>query len=242
MFEKNTNTDKDINSKVANIYLKDNLNNRYKDLSSGMHSETNSIEVPDNVLNNSMKNESSLHKDTDSIKEHDKMNESSLVNESLLHKNIPEKIYKSNIEKFNFLQTQLSGDLIDTNKTEEVVPIEETEHKEKDCIYEMKNNDKKQDKQEETKECSIDEIKEDCNITDDIRIAKIPIIVPINVDRVPPEELSIIEQDIKISVPPRRKKQIASEKTSAAIAKAASKSPTQYPYHLNPFSEDEEEV
>lgn len=237
MFEKNTNSDKDINTKVANIYIKDNINSRFKDLSStsAIQSETDSKEKP--PKNDSVQMECSLHKDTDSIKVEDVNNENSNLNESSLHKNIPEKVYKSNIEKFNFLQAQLSGDSIDINKTEQIEQIYETEHKDEDSINETESDEKKQEIQIE--DCSKDEVREDCNITDDIRIAKIPTITPLNVDKVP-EELGKIEQETKISVPPRRKKQNASDKKTATPK--VPKTFKVYPDHLNPFSDDEEEV
>lgn len=233
MFEKNTNTSIDINSKVANIYLKDNSNIRHKDLSSnsGMQSESDSKDVPqiDNV-----EMESSLQKDTETNDIKDETNEN-IHNESSMHKYIPETLYKSNLEKFNFLQTQLLPDSLDI-KTEKIEHVEETENKD------VVNDDIKQETQKVIENCCDDDVKEDCNITDDIRISKIPTVIPSDIDKEPPKEMGIIEQVSTICVPPRRKKQNASEKKTATSAKEVKKSPKEYPVHLNPFSDDEEEV
>lgn len=247
MFEKKS--DKD-SSKIDNIPVKDSLSTRFKDISStsGTQSETDSKQMPennkdyvnnesslhkDNVSNilsekNSALHESSLDKDINSLKIQNNVDQN---NESSQNKNVVENLYKSNLEKYNFLQTQLASDTIEINKTESMEPIELTKHKVKDC---MNENDEKTLKEIKEVTDMIETI-EDHNITDDIRIGKIPsnnlIKVSKDVD---------IEQETKISVPPRRKKLNATEKKPVEAKSVVP--PIIYPDHLNPFSDDEEEV
>lgn len=95
-------------------------------------------------------------------------------------KNTPEKVYKSNVDKFNFLQTQLSGDsILDIDKTTQEKEENDKKHKSTEYLdnqYEdsIQINDNNTDS---FKDHIVEEkitLKEEINITDDIRISKIP--------------------------------------------------------------------
>ncbi|CAB3242294.1 unnamed protein product [Arctia plantaginis] len=148
----------------------------------------------------------------------------------------PEKVYKSNINKYNFLQTQLCEDT-----KQEVNSLENKETKIKDCVNTIDNNISNVEEHNCTSKSDKTEIS---NVTDDNRIANS---VSENIELPPLLEPQITEpneQEATICVPPRRKKQNAIDKALAsAIAKEKeSNISTQvdYPDHLNPFSDDED--
>lgn len=215
MFEKNIEKDS-IEYKISNITLKDNNISKPEELNSTSRSrsETDSKPLPVSV-------------------------NSKMENENILSKNIPEKVYKSNIEKFNFLQTQLADDTINVNKSLESIDV--TEVKDKDCENIIEHNITKV---EEINDTCNSVLKENSNVTDDNRIANSS---SSNIEHYPPLENTVeipLEQEISISVPPRRKKQNAIEKALASAIKKEKETKLntkEYPDHLNPFSDDDED-
>lgn len=148
--------------------------------------------------------------------------------------NIPDKVYKSNINKFNFLQTQLLGDVTDPGNGLDDADVV-TAKKREDCDDINNENCNSNDK-----DSSTNVLKEESNVTDDIRIAKRNSIT-LSADFLPVEtnEHNTAEQEVKMVVPPRKKKHINSpEKTLESVVNKVNAD--QYPDYLNPFSDDEE--
>lgn len=271
MFEKND-KETSTNNKGLNLSMTDSTtNNIYKELSVTRESQ-----------NERDKKETS-----------DDINMSLEIN-NLMPKNIPEKVYKSNLDKFNFLQTQLSGDsILETDKTA-AQELEENDKTQNEDFIKNKYESPKKVRDENKDAFKTDVIedlaaKEETNITDDIRIAKNPLTVnspivdktlddikiidiptianlSISETEAPVDDvvlakkpattnLVVAEKDISIedtkkteevtiTVPPRRKKPLGTGKsTTTVVKKKESKMvPKEYPDHLNPFSDDEEEV
>uniref|UniRef100_A0A2A4J608 MICAL-like protein 1 n=1 Tax=Heliothis virescens TaxID=7102 RepID=A0A2A4J608_HELVI len=213
MFEKNIEKDSNIENKISNISLKDSSISNPEEISSTSNSQCE-IDSKSKLVN--------VNKEMES--------------EILLNSKIPEKVYKSNIEKFNFLQTQLADDNISVGKSSE--SINDIETRNKDCIKTIELNT---DKLGDTNDICSSVHSEVNNETDDNRIANSS---STNIDYNPPLEHTLEIQAPEISVPPRRKKQNALEKalTSAMKKEKEMKMETkEYPDHLNPFSDDEEE-
>ncbi|XP_059057074.1 MICAL-like protein 1 isoform X2 [Achroia grisella] len=237
MFEKNVENETNIEDKLSNLSIKGNLNSNLKESNTSSISNSSII---DNVKSTDADTnfESTLANKTISLK----------TPESLDTINKSEKVYRSNIHKFNFLQTQLSGDILDSDNSNTLdnVEPEETRHNREDCsnnITEIIENIEQQ-----TNDESNDIIREESNITDDIRIAKSHSIS----STCNTEHISIItseetqnDAEITISVPPRRKKlQQSPEETKTLSESVVISKSTQdkiYPKHLNPFSDDEDE-
>lgn len=218
MFEKNIDKDS-VDYKISNISLKDNSISKPEDFSSSSRPQN---EVDSKPL-------------TESI-------ETEIKNENIFEKNIPDKVYKSNIDKFNFLQTQLADESINVDKNIKQEVVTETSNKEKDCVNTIEHYMPKVELEGET---NIDSVhKEISNATDDSRIANS---TSSNSEPAPSEQLQEVQCDpeVTISVPPRRKKQNALEKALASAMKKeqeAALNTKEYPIHLNPFSDEEDEV
>lgn len=222
MFEKNIEKESNIEHKITSLSLKDTSFNDHEDVNNiskpQIESESRHILTSDNAT---------------------------VETKDLFIKNIPDKVYKSNINKMNFLQTQLCEDT--DIKLKKIEHVDVTETKNKDCINSNDNV--------KTNEENIDTINnvlvENSNVTDDNRLANNTSTI---IETPPSIELStesIIktpnEPEISICVPPRRKKQNAIEKEKAkqASTEIIEKEPelktVAYPDHLNPFSDDESE-
>lgn len=223
IFENNVEKDTIIENKFGNLYLKDNIHISIKEKS------TPSVSSTDGTHNDTYCETDSKLTQKEAL---DKDEEKSQAN-------IPDKVYKSNLNKFNFLQTQLSGDVTvpdnDLDDTDVVIA-----KKKEDCndIINEKPNSKDEDS-------STNVLKEESNVTDDIRIAKRNSIT-LGADALPEEtnECNTPEEEVKIVVPPRKKKHIkSSEKTLESVANKAVTNKVnaeEYPDYLNPFSDEEE--
>lgn len=222
LFEKNIEKDLSIDNKISSLTLKDNIQNKRLSNTSDMQNETGlKFMSPSNSLENDYS-----------------------------HKNGKEKVYKSNIDKFNFLQTQLTGDgdsldVISITADKEISSnkdvIDMKDNKE-DCIN---DTDENLDNVEEVSNDKFSDIipEKESNITDDNRIAKTQQ-VTLSVDVLPLEQLPNNEPEIIMNVPPRRKKQQALQKVVPIIEKPQIKvklETKEYPDHLNPFSDEEDE-
>lgn len=230
MFENNKDTN--LENKLGNLSVKDNLNSKYSVISipsivsssSGTHSEPTEIDLKITIDKEAL------------LMEKEKED---------LHKEIPETVYKSNINKFNFLQTQLSGDALDPDCKLDNLDVVVAEQKKEDCPDSMAQNVDKGDIKSNT---PTDLLKEESNVTDDIRIAQCHSI-PQNTEsnQSIPSDIIKDEQDVVISVPPRRKKLLVSPEKITETVKAPNvgnniKNEEKYPDYLNPFSDDEEDV
>ncbi|XP_026329379.1 MICAL-like protein 1 isoform X2 [Hyposmocoma kahamanoa] len=219
IFENNVEKDTAIENKFGNISLKDNIQYSNKERSTPSVSSTSGT-----------RNESFCETDS-------KLTEKEALDkdEEKSQANIPDKVYKSNVNKFNFLQTQLLGDVTDPgNRLDDADVV--TAKKIEDC--DDINNENCNSKDEDS---STNVLKEESNVTDDIRIAKRNSIT-LSADFLPVEtnEHNTAEQEVKMVVPPRKKKHINSpEKTFESVANKVNAD--QYPDYLNPFSDDEEE-
>lgn len=221
MFENNVEKDTTIENKFGNLTLKDNTYISSKEKStpsisgtSGTHNETFS------ETDSKLTEKEALDKDEE---------KSQII--------IPDKVYKSNINKFNFLQTQLLGDVtVSDNGLDDPDVIIAKKREDCDDIIHEKSNSKGED--------SSTNVLKDSNVTDDIRIAKRNSIT-LSPDLLPVEtnELNVAEQEVKMVVPPRKKKHINSpEKTLESVPKQSANkiNDDEYPDYLNPFSDDEE--
>lgn len=214
MFEKNIDNKDNIEYKISNITLKDNSISKSEEISTTSRSQSEIDSKPVFVSVNAK-----------------------MENENMISNNTPEKVYKSNIEKFNFLQTQLADDSVHVEKSFKNVDIIETSNK--DCENSIENVMLNNAELNDT--CS--NVPEINNVTDDSRIANSS---STGIEHTPPveEPLEIHhDQEISISVPPRRKKQNALEKALASAIKKEkeTKLVKEYPDHLNPFSDDEDD-
>ncbi|CAK1545360.1 unnamed protein product [Leptosia nina] len=221
MFENNIDKDSSIESKIGNISLSDNINEvKYKDIISGNNIDT--------ITTGAVKDEDlSRHESLMIAVDGGEIENAILTLES----DKPENNYKSSIEKFNFLQTQLSGDSnihSDPNDAQNEISSNATNGEQKDT-------------------CS--NIIALSNITDDSRLAQTDLkldssflIESINENSQDLHTNKRIEGDVRISVPPRRKKSsVTNKKADNNLGSPLMKQDKAYPDHLNPFSEDEEE-
>lgn len=154
---------------------------------------------------------------------------------------VPEKTYKSNIDKFIFLQTQLSDDILINDKKllpeEDDKNMKNVENEALNIFNKSVDNTDNVSKKSEEISTPLEELS---NITDDSRIAQNESINTTNSENLVIEmNSSVVDEDeIKISVPPRKKKQ--TKKNNALINDVKNKPHAEYPDHLNPFSDDEE--
>ncbi|XP_041977327.1 MICAL-like protein 1 isoform X2 [Aricia agestis] len=222
MFE---NIDKDnvnkIDENLSSISLKDNHNNINKS-----NIEVNILSGPQNTESISV---------ADNVKEKVGLNSETHNSFNSEH----EKVYKTNKDKFIFLQTQLSDDipdlkLADTSIEKSVTHINDMilDNLDKSHqIYQKMNDD-------ENSEIISKDVKLDSNITDDSRLAQNNITITKELDT---KENISNEEEIKICVPPRRKKLNSSNKVVEKTQTKLNIENVEYPDHLNPFSEDEDE-
>lgn len=225
MFENNVEKDTSIENKLSNLSLKDTIHSSRKEKNAPGVSSTSEAHTE-------------IFSETDSkLTEKEALDE----DEDKSQPNIPEKVYKTNINKFNFLQTQLSGQVTSPdNGLDDADVVIAKKCEDCDDIIDEKCNAKDEDS-------STNVLKEENNVTDDIRIAKRNSIT-LGPDFQPIEtnENNIPEQEVKMVVPPRKKKLINSpENALESIVKqpeANIVNPEKYPDYLNPFSDDEEEV
>lgn len=220
MFEKNIDKDTNIEYKISNISLKDNSISKSEELSTTSRSHCETDTQPE-LISTTTKMEDDM---------------------TILSNNMPEKVYKSNMDKFNFLQTQLAEDVRNDDNTIETVDVIKTSNKDKDCVNTIDHNTISV---EDINDASSTVHTETSNVTDDNRIANsssTAVDQPPPIPQQPPETQP--DQEISISVPPRRKKQNALEKALASAMKKEQESKLEskeYPDHLNPFSDDDEE-
>ncbi|KAF9418472.1 hypothetical protein HW555_004760 [Spodoptera exigua] len=218
MFEKNIEKDTNIENKISNISLKDNSISKSEELSTTSRSHCEADTQP-TLISTTTKME----------------------DEKISSNNTPEKVYKSNMEKFNFLQTQLAEDIRNDDYTKETVDVIKTSNKDKDCVNTIEHNTISV---EDINDASSSVHEETSNVTDDNRIANSSstVMEPPSLIEKSPETQP--DQEISISVPPRRKKQNALEKALATAMKKEEETKLdskEYPDHLNPFSDDEDE-
>ncbi|XP_026744763.1 MICAL-like protein 1 isoform X1 [Trichoplusia ni] len=216
MFEKNIDKDS-VDYKISNISLKDNSISKPEDFSSSSRSQN---EVDSKPLSESIEPE--------------------IKNENIFEKHIPDKVYKSNIDKFNFLQTQLADETINVDKSLKQEVVTNTSNKEKDCINTIVHNMPEVELEGDNNTVLVHKVMS--NATDDSRIANSTSSLS---EPAPSEQEVQADPEITISVPPRRKKQNALEKALASAMKKEKENalnPKEYPIHLNPFSDDEEEA
>lgn len=158
-------------------------------------------------------------------------------------KTTPEKIYKSNIDKFNFLQTQLLGEALKIDTPSNDLINKPKEENEEDLIQ---NNSMKNHEieiipmREESLPCLPKQSNEENNITDDIRLS-INNNSNTNLNEsIKPEHET--EEEIKISVPPRRRRHNVTKVKSDEIQETPKKIDVkEYPDYLNPFSDDDDD-
>ncbi|XP_026758052.1 MICAL-like protein 1 isoform X1 [Galleria mellonella] len=236
MFEKNAEKETNMEENLSNLSIKDNVNINVKELST---SSINTSSVTDNY------DLKPVYTNTELDSTIEKKQLSPKTEELLDIK--PEKVYRSDINKFNFLQTQLSSVTLDNNKDKDLhnVELEETRQNKEDCSSNITKKD--ENVQKEMSDKPNDLLKEESNITDDIRIAKshnTPSYVLDEHIPLPTSELTEKNEDVAISVPPRRKKQQHTPEKTKSTENDVIKKPNQdktYPKHLNPFSDDEDE-
>lgn len=220
MFEKNIEKETvNLEDKVGNISLKDNYNNKLKE----------GIKTDDEVKNNKFEIHNNVNSSEFNLK--DKIKYQINADTEVISKP-PSPIYKSSKEKFDFLQTQLSDDALDTG-----------------IVINSLKNDSVQIKNEDAlkttfppEECSEVTENIESNITDDSRLAQSNILLNPNETKINNIEPLNTEEEITISVPPRRKKQILADRRLKALNNKTEENTKEYPDHLNPFSDEENEV
>lgn len=233
IFEKGAEKDINLQDKLATMSITDKLDSKNKEPSI-LNNTNRSQTLP--------KDEIEMNLDSVDIEESTK----------LLRQQSPEKLYKTNINKFNFLQTQLMGNTEDIKEICDSANVN-TSPKEEDVSFD--NEKPAADTVFEEKSDAIGTVhKSDSNITDDIRLASSQTNTTAQIDYPPlsTSESSIIEPQIAISVPPRKKKNLAQSGKSESDNKANDKQKVDaksyqkskvdakfYPDHLNPFSDDE---
>ncbi|XP_049867633.1 MICAL-like protein 1 isoform X1 [Pectinophora gossypiella] len=232
MFENNVEKDTSIDNKLGSLSLKD-TSSKHKEISTSSNFSSTSGAQGDPFEN--------IITETDSKSPYEKeiLNNDS---ENILKKS-PEKVYKSNINKFNFLQTQLSGDVIELDSNMDDSDVVTPENKTEDCCIDKDEETSDINKSDIDNDIKNNVLKEEKNITDDIRLAKTHNVSDADCPSL--EESDINQADVIITVPPRRKKLLNSpEKRSENNVKKdieQKKEDVVYPDHLNPFSDDEDE-
>ncbi|XP_052737504.1 MICAL-like protein 1 isoform X2 [Bicyclus anynana] len=237
MFEKNIEKDDSIHDKIGNISLKNNYNDKCND---------NEVFISSDVLKTANINSLDIKTINQEFDLAPKEDSNLQLDSGNIYKNIPKKTYTSSKDKFDFLQTQLSDDTLDSevtiNNQKENSPV----HIKDDCV----TNDELTSPEQNG---ISNNLEAESNITDDNRLAQNNCI-PSNVDTpLPSNELTKNEQEISISVPPRRKKQSLIDKKLDSIPgdvgnssiKESIHSPIkpveEYPDNLNPFSDDDDD-
>lgn len=216
-----------IESKLSSMNLKDNVHNKHKNLStSSLLSSTSGIQDDPSSTETDSK--------TLSVK--------SLVteNQSPVQKTVPEKSYKTNVNKQFFLQTQLSGEGLEPySRTDDDDADVMTKQSYGNFIYDVGDIINKNNRI--NNETSVAD-QEESNITDDNRLAKSRSESP-NFDTLPLEENDVIKnKELSISVPPRRKKKVSPMVSPKKEEKSDNTGIREYPDELNPFSDEEDET
>ncbi|KAI8434918.1 hypothetical protein MSG28_003392 [Choristoneura fumiferana] len=228
MFEKGAEKGVNLEDKLATMSITDNVDSKNKE-SSVLHN-TNRSQTPsmDKIEINS-----------DSV---DTKESTNLLQRS------PEKLYKTNINKFNFLQTQLTGHTEDIKDICDNVNVNASS-KEKDVSFDSEKPATDTVSEENSDSFGVmhkSPSQSESNMTDDVRLATSQTNTETQIDCPPlsTSESSIIEPQIAISVPPRKKKNLVQSRKSESDNKANIKQKVDtkfYPNHLNPFSDDEED-
>ncbi|XP_047988259.1 MICAL-like protein 1 [Leguminivora glycinivorella] len=225
LFEKQSDKEVSLEDKLVNMSLSDNLDSKLKD------------STPSVLNTNKLQSQAAENMET-------VVDNSGAKEDSELFKQSPEKVYKSNINKFNFLQTQLAEDTNGDGDNQYTVGDTEIQHEK---FNNSKDDNEISDSGFKEKFDSTESVRKDeSNMTDDIRLAKNHFNSPPETDCSPTEtnETSMIEPQISISVPPRKKKNLTPSGKSTEVKKENSEKKLAtklYPDHLNPFSDDEEE-
>ncbi|XP_063821827.1 MICAL-like protein 1 isoform X3 [Ostrinia nubilalis] len=228
MFEKNSEKDV-VTDKIANISLKDNTISKPRELSAPT------------IVSLAKESSGEGHSQTEADSKQTQENIAIVEHRHSLP-DLPTKVYKSNVNKFNFLQTQLADDKLDDKTTPENLDTPKQDQN----IESISSNIVKNEISEKETNSNLSINKEESNITDDIRLgighnSSNPDNTRLENNEVVKNEL---EQEVSISVPPRRKKQLSSpDRVVPKIVEKEDKKPDvkMYPDHLNPFSDDEED-
>ncbi|XP_022114287.2 MICAL-like protein 1 isoform X1 [Pieris rapae] len=230
MFESNIDKENSIESKIGNLSIKDYSidESKYKDINISANHEAKDIDGTTSAIKN--EEQISLNSSIDFKTENDKdRNDMSQIA-------TPEKKYTSTIEKLTFLQTQLSGEANFDNYSNQM-KVNNAD------IENVLQKPKQIDGKNWSKDMPI-------NITDDSRLAQTDINLDIcvsldmsNKEGIDKDSSKLIDtnKEVKINVPPRRKKINNPEKKIDTIAETKQTKNKSYPDHLNPFSDDEEE-
>ncbi|XP_013146150.1 PREDICTED: EH domain-binding protein 1 isoform X2 [Papilio polytes] len=233
MFEKNVEKDTSIDHKLANISLKDSTNDKPK--------VDNSLDVE-----NSSKEQSFSSKvDNMEINKSNNLNDDVISLNESFYKKVPDNLYKSNVNKFNFLQTQLAEDNFKTDTASNSSEILENKPKHDEIKFTIDDKSSIYDDKISRK---LEEPKEESNITDDNRLAKSNLNISSSNTSTTLETNNSSKDDSQksISVPPRRKKHNTStDKCTNGIKKEVPNKTIvknqEYPDYLNPFSDDDDE-
>ncbi|XP_047509925.1 MICAL-like protein 1 isoform X1 [Pieris napi] len=225
MFENNIDKENSIESKIGNLSIKDNSIDecKYKDINISANDDAKDRDGTSSAIKN--EEQISLNSSIDLRTESDKdRNDMSKID-------TPEIKYTSTIEKLTFLQTQLSEEANFDNYSN---PIK--------VINTSIENVLPKTEQTDTKSWSKDM---PINITDDSRLAQtnknLDISVTLDISHKEEIDKDLCEKEVKINVPPRRKKINNPEKKIETITEMKQTKNKSYPDHLNPFSDDEEE-
>ncbi|KAL4710723.1 hypothetical protein ACJJTC_004368 [Scirpophaga incertulas] len=232
MFEKNSEKEVIID-KISDLSLKDNVDSK--------HNEISSLNIVRHQQDTNTESNLSFYS-KNNLKDDIKGKDTYMASENVSPLDMPSKVYRSNKDKFNFLQTQLNDVSSNSNVViDDAVPtISITMHNEKDCLNEQTTIAIP----EHITKCNS---KEKQNVTDDSRLANSILDndeknkhLSNTTDSSSKEK----ESEIKISVPPRKKKQnLSPNKKQPPLKKQEDPKPKpkEYPEHLNPFSDEDDE-
>ncbi|KAI5637955.1 calponin-like domain-containing protein [Phthorimaea operculella] len=228
MFENKVEKDNSIDNKLANLSLKDTSTNKNNEISTFSVSSTTNTQSGTSDCETDSKNV--LNKDDKKIN-----------SEKIKEMETPEKVYKTNINKLNFLHTQLSGSNKDLDCDLDDKDVVISKNKPKDCCGD--NDESCNNADMGAIDISNSVLKEDSNVTDDIRLAKSH---SISDKGSPLKEEPDNDLVASVTVPPRRKKLLStpekrSETDDNVVKEKVEKKIEDYPDDLNPFSDDEDE-
>ncbi|GBP56430.1 MICAL-like protein 1 [Eumeta japonica] len=246
MFEKGFGDNEDINDKVEKLSLKEERKELVKPelMNSEKDSKINneSVATDDkNVLPKSSVVDAKSSISETNI-ESDKIN-GDTENSRSVH--ISETLYKTDINKFNFLQTQLSSDIIeeDVATSPPLMPNSIPPKNESPVTPDNISNSTSR------------EHNENVNMTDEHRLASNnDMNNKFNIEATDTKNATIINNyedstnecktEVKEVIPPRRKKQIIVDKATDTIQnkQKIDADIKAYPDHLNPFSDEEDEI
>ncbi|KAG7307310.1 hypothetical protein JYU34_007477 [Plutella xylostella] len=243
MFESNIDKEEDVSSKLDNLSLKesisDNTDTKRKSVSAAITSQVSKCEIlpvqPSDHLAQEVASKINVDRET---KTDTKLNmpNAPIENDRFIPRKSPDNVYKSDAKKYSFLKTQLLGE----TETDNTGNLNDNDNHVKDCS--------ENDQDCETEHCSDSDntkVNNESNITDDVRLAKNEKLEDNYIHS--SNDVKLEEHlETSISIPPRRKKKLPSEKLSSAEkasedVKENKPRDKEYPLHLNPFSEDEDE-